>query len=91
MVRVNFSSAMQAVTKGNREVDLDFQGGIDGLLSKLSEVFGGEFSSRVLENGRVRRYINIYVDGKDIRFLDGQRTHVSNNSVVDVIPAVSGG
>lgn len=91
MVRVNFSSAMQAVTKGNREVDMDFSGAVDVLFSRLSELFGEEFRTRVLDNGKIRRYINVYVDGKDIRFSEGQRTVVNNDSVVDVVPAVSGG
>ncbi len=91
MVKVNFSSAMQSITKGNREVEIDFQGGVGNLFSRLSDVFGEEFNRRIFENGRIRRYINVYVDGKDIRFSDGQQTLVRNDSVVDVVPAVSGG
>ncbi len=91
MVKVNFSSAMQSITKGNKEVEIDFQGGIGALFTKLSDVFGEEFGKRIFENGKIRRYINVYVDGKDIRFSDGQLTHVKNDSVVDVVPAVSGG
>lgn len=91
MVRVNFSSAMQSVTKGNKEVELDFHGGVADLFARLSDVFGEEFRRRVFEDGRIRRYINVYVDGKDIRFAEGQKTPVLNDSVVDVVPAVSGG
>jgi molybdopterin converting factor small subunit len=91
MVKVNFSSAMQAVTKGNREVEIDFHGGVGGLFNRLSEVFGDEFSRRIFDNGKIRRYINVYVDGKDIRFSEGQDTRVGDGSVVDVVPAVSGG
>ena len=39
----------------------------------------------------LRRYINVYVDGKDIRFLAGEKTAVRRDSTVDVVPAVSGG
>ncbi|MBX8630985.1 MAG: MoaD/ThiS family protein [Thermoplasmata archaeon] len=92
MVTVNFSSAMQSVTGGNREMEIDFEGTVDALFARLSSILGDEFRRRVCEDGnRVRRYINVYVDGKDIRFLEGQKTLLGKNSVVDIVPAVSGG
>jgi len=91
LVTVNFSSALQSATKGSREVEIEFEGDVTMLIGKLSEIFGEEFSRRITENGSIRRYINVYVDGKDIRFSGGLHTAVRRDSVVDVVPAVSGG
>jgi molybdopterin converting factor small subunit len=47
--------------------------------------------ARVLEDGEVRRFINIYVDGDDIRFSDGMATEVTDGAEVSIVPAVAGG
>jgi molybdopterin converting factor small subunit len=42
------------------------------------------------EKGRVRRYINIFVNGKDIRFLKKLETKLKENNKVSIVPAVDG-
>ena len=43
------------------------------------------------ESGNVRRFINLYVNNEDIRFLDGADTKLSDGDVVSIIPAIAGG
>ena len=43
------------------------------------------------ETGAVRRFVNVYVDGEDVRFASGLRTQVGDGSVVHVLPSVAGG
>ena len=43
------------------------------------------------EEGNVRRFINLYVNNEDIRFLDGKDTKLSESDVVSIIPAIAGG
>ena len=43
------------------------------------------------ENGDVRRFINVYVDGEDIRFLDQLQTNVGPQAEVSIVPAIAGG
>ena len=43
------------------------------------------------EDGRVRRFVNIYVNDKDIRFLQGLDTPVGDNDELSIVPAVAGG
>jgi molybdopterin converting factor small subunit len=43
------------------------------------------------ENGQVRRFVNIYVGGEDIRFLQGLETAVSDGAQLSIVPAVAGG
>jgi len=91
MVKVLFSSALRSVTKGESEIDIEHSGDIASLLQILSNKYGDTFSRRVLENGTLRKFINVYLDGRDIRFLSGLETGVSGPSEVLFLPAVSGG
>jgi molybdopterin synthase sulfur carrier subunit len=43
------------------------------------------------ETGAVRRFVNVYVDGEDVRFQDGVRTRVEDGAVLQVLPSVAGG
>lgn len=43
------------------------------------------------ESGEIRRFINIYVNNEDIRFLDGKETSLSDGDSVSIIPAIAGG
>ena len=60
------------------------------VLDALYERFG-ELRSRISEDGGLRRFVNVYVDGEDIRFLDGLDTPVSDGDEVTILPAVAGG
>jgi molybdopterin synthase sulfur carrier subunit len=51
----------------------------------------GELRSRIAEDGGLRRFVNVYVEGEDIRFLDGLQTPVSDGDEVTILPAVAGG
>ncbi len=69
---------------------------VDG--STVGEVLGalyarhGELRSRVADDdGALRRFVNVYVDGEDIRFLDGLDTSVPDGAELTILPAVAGG
>ena len=60
----------------------------------LEQVYArhGELRERIAgEDGAVRRFVNVYVDGEDMRFLDGLETPVRDGGEVQVLPAVAGG
>jgi molybdopterin synthase sulfur carrier subunit len=60
----------------------------------LEDLFGrfGELRERISnEDGSLRRFVNVYVSGEDIRFLDGLQTPVSDGSELTILPAVAGG
>ena len=48
-------------------------------------------AERVLENGQVRRFVNICVNDEDVRYLDDLATPVKDGDNVDIIPAIAGG
>lgn len=43
------------------------------------------------EDGSLKRFLNIYVEGEDIRYLKGERTRVKNGATVAIVPAIAGG
>jgi sulfur-carrier protein len=62
------------------------------VLEELSCQYGESFREKVYDqNGNPRRFINIYVNGKDYRYLKRIETELSSNDEVSLIPAVSGG
>jgi molybdopterin synthase sulfur carrier subunit len=61
------------------------------ILDRLDERYPG-FRARVCEeSGELRRFINIYVDGEDVRFLDNLATLVPAQAEVAIVPAIAGG
>jgi MoaD family protein len=51
----------------------------------------GELRERIADDGGLRRFVNVYIGGEDIRFLDGLETAVSDGDEVTILPAVAGG
>jgi molybdopterin synthase sulfur carrier subunit len=61
------------------------------VLDKLIEQFGADFERRILDKGEVRRFVNLYVNGEDIRHLNGLASPVKDADEISILPAVSGG
>ena len=60
---------------------------LDGLYASHSEL-----RARIADdNGELRRFVNVYLKGEDIRFLDGLETSVTDGDEVTILPAVAGG
>jgi MoaD family protein len=88
-VTVKIPTQLRAATDG--EPAADVEGSTVGeVLDALYERYG-ELRSRIAEDGGLRRFVNVYVGGEDIRFLDGLDTRVSDGDEVTILPAVAGG
>lgn len=88
-VTVKIPAQLRAATGGDAETEVS--GGtvgevLDGLFDRY-----GELRERICEDGNLRRFVNVYVDGEDIRFLSGLDTEVADGGEVTVLPAVAGG
>ena len=59
----------------------------------LESVFAahGELRERLYQDGGLRRFVNVYLGGEDIRFLDGLETAVPAGGELTILPAVAGG
>jgi len=64
---------------------------ITGILDELDARYPGLRTRLCEENGKLRRFFNIYVDGEDVRFLNDLETQVPEGAEVSIIPAISGG
>jgi sulfur-carrier protein len=63
---------------------------VGAVLGQLSERYP-ELRDRIFEGGELRRFVNVYVNNEDIRYLDDLNTPVADKDEVSIIPAVAGG
>jgi len=89
-VTVKLPTQLRDATGGQAEV-----AGEGGTVGEVLESIYGRFDGlreRISDgDGGLRRFVNVYVDGEDVRFLDGLNTPVPENGEVNVLPAVAGG
>jgi MoaD family protein len=88
-VRVQIPTPMRQHTE-NKTVVEAAGGTVKAVLDDLGTKYPG-ISSRILDNGQVRRFVNIYLNNEDIRYLDNLATPVKDGDEVAIIPAVAGG
>ena len=89
-VTVKIPTQLRSVTGGEAEASVDEAGTVGDVLDGLYERFDG-LRERIAEDGDLRRFVNVYVEGEDIRFLDGLDTAVEDGDEVTILPAVAGG
>ncbi len=89
-ILVRIPTPLRAVTKGAGEVYGD-GANIGELIASLERQFPGLRERLVEEQGELRRFINIYVNQEDIRFLQGTGTALKDGDEVSIVPAIAGG
>ena len=88
-VRVKIPTQLREATGGESTASVD-GGTVGEVLDALYSQYG-ELRSRIAEDGGLRRFVNVFVDGEDIRFLQGLDTPVRDGDEVTILPAVAGG
>jgi len=89
-VKVTFYGAL-ARTTGDKEAEVEAST-LRQVFSRLVAKYGEPFKERIYdEKGNPRRFVNIYVNGKDTRFLQRLDTTLKHGDNVSIMPAVSGG
>ncbi len=88
-VTVKIPAQLRSVTDGEGEIEVD--GATVG--EALDAVFNqhDDLRERITEDGGLRRFVNVYVSGEDIRFQDGLGTQLQDGDEVTILPAVAGG
>jgi sulfur-carrier protein len=90
MALVKIPTQLRAAAGGAAETEIDganVQEVLDGLFERFAEL-----RARMSDDdGSLRRFVNVYVAGEDIRFLDGLATPVADGDEVTILPAVAGG
>jgi molybdopterin synthase sulfur carrier subunit len=90
MPSVRIPTPLRRLTQEKDEVDINAPN-VGELIEELEKQFPGIKDRLCDENGEVRRFINLYVNNEDIRFLDGVNTQLQNDDIVSIIPAIAGG
>jgi sulfur-carrier protein len=88
-VTVKIPTQLRAATGGEAEVQVEGS----NVGEALDAVFAayGDLRERITEDGTLRRFVNVYVSGEDIRFQQGLETQVNEGDEVTILPAVAGG
>ena len=88
-VKVQIPTPMRQHTEGKAVVEVS-GATVQAVLDDLSKSYPG-IASRIFDNGQVRRFVNIYLNDEDIRYLDNLATAVKDGDELAIIPAVAGG
>jgi len=88
-VKVRIPTPLQRLTNGQEVVEAD-AGTVIELVEALDKQFPG-IGERVSEGGKIRRFVNVYINEEDIRFLQAEATAVKDGDEVSIVPAIAGG
>ena len=76
----------------NNETSVDAVGKtIEQIVESLDSAYPGMRERLIDDNGDLRHFVNIYLNGEDIRYIDGLKSTVSDNDELSIVPAVAGG
>ncbi len=87
---VKIPTVLRPQVGGNKEVEL---GGatVGELVSALTDQYPSLKSQLLTDEGGLNRFVNVYVNGQDVRYLDGMATQVGDRDEVRLLPAMAGG
>ena len=88
-VKVLIPTPLQKITGGKDVVETQ-PGKIIDIINALDKSFPG-LAERLCQDGKIRRFINVYVNEEDVRFLQGEETIVKDGDEVSIVPAIAGG
>lgn len=89
-VKVRIPTPLQKLTKDKAEVDIAAKN-VKELLETLERQYPGIKDRLCDESGRLRRFVNIYLNEEDIRFLKQEATALKDGDEVSIVPAIAGG
>ena len=89
-IKVRIPTPLQKITQNKAEVELS-GANIRELIDDLERNFPGIKDRICDEKGNIRRFINIYINEEDVRFLKQDQTSLKDGDEVSIIPAIAGG
>ena len=89
-VMVRIPTPLRRMTNGQAKVEIDVNN-VGDMVEQLDSSFPGFKARLVDENGDLRYFVNIYLNGEDVRFLQGLDTATKSGDEVSIVPAVAGG
>ncbi|MEU8968699.1 MoaD/ThiS family protein [Streptomyces monashensis] len=88
-IEVRIPTILRTYTNGEKAVE--------GKGNTLSELFAdletrhAGIEARIVDNGQLRRFVNVYLNDEDVRFVKGIDTELADGDTVTILPAVAGG
>ena len=90
MIKVRVPAQLRTLTGGVGEVPVE--GTTVGEVLKALDATHPGFAERIFDaDGGLRRFVNVFLDEEDVRFLDGLGTPVTDGQTLSIVPAVAGG
>lgn len=88
--KVRIPAPLRKITKDQAVVEV---GGatVEDIINALDKSYPGLKDRICDEGGQIRRFVNVFVNGEDIRFKEGAQTAVAEGAEVSIVPAIAGG
>ena len=87
---VRIPPVLRANAGGNKQVEIDGST-VGDVLAALVGQYPGLRQQLLTDDGELNRFVNVYVNGQDVRYLDGLSTPVGDRDEVRLLPAMAGG
>jgi len=88
-VEVRIPTILRSYTGGAKAVTAEGTS-LQSVITSLDAAYPG-IGDRLLDDSGLRRFVNVYLNDEDVRFLDGLSTPVADNDSITILPAVAGG
>ena len=88
-VEVRIPTILRSFTGGEKAVTAEGSS-LQAIITNLDASYPG-IGDRLLDDSGLRRFVNVYLNDEDVRFLDGLSTPVADNDSITILPAVAGG
>ena len=89
-VTVHVPTPLRKLTDNQAELQIE-AGTVGELVDNLESAHPGMKEKLLDESGEIRRYVNIFINDEDIRFLDGKGSELKDADSVSIVPAIAGG
>ncbi|MDX8377822.1 MAG: MoaD/ThiS family protein [Mariprofundales bacterium] len=89
-ITVRIPTPLRRLTGGADEVSVEASN-VGALIDALESAHTGLKTRLCDDEGNIRRFVNIYVNDEDVRFLNGKDTALNDGDLVSIVPAIAGG
>ena len=92
-IKIIIPSPLRNLSNGERSVniELDENSTILDSINKLNDIYSGISAKIIDENNSLHNFVNIFIDGEDVRYMQGVDTKLIPGSEISIVPAVAGG
>ena len=88
-VEVRVPTILRSFTAGEKSVAASGDS-LQAVIADLDHSYPG-IAERLVDESGLRRFVNVYLNDEDVRFLEGLRTPIADNDAITILPAVAGG